>query len=74
LVWETGEWDPVAGYEELGDSSDEDDDEPREEKVSTTSKDQGKWMKREIEIVESTRRIGFCVDGMEARVRVEMKK
>lgn len=74
LVWETGEWDPVAGYEELADSSDEDDDEPREEKVSTTSKDQGKWMKREIEIVESTRRIGFCVDGMEARVRVEPKK
>jgi len=74
LVWETGEWDPVAGYEELGDSSDEEEDEPMEAKASTTSKDQGKWMKREIEIVESTRRIGFCVDGMEARVRVEIKK
>ncbi|TVY54097.1 Tubulin-specific chaperone E [Lachnellula suecica] len=75
LIWETGEWDPVAGYEELEDSSDEDEDEiPREAKASKAGENKGKWMKREVEIEDSTRQIGFCVDGIKARVRVELRK
>jgi tubulin-specific chaperone E len=77
LIWETGEWDPIAGYEEWEDSSsDEDDDDAQtiEAKVSASLEEKGKWMKREVEIQESTRKIGFCVDGMEAIVRVELRK
>lgn len=75
LVWETGEWDPVAGYEEWEDSSsDDDEDQMIEAKASTSAEEKGKWMKREVEIQESTRKIGFCVDGMEVKVRVELRK
>lgn len=68
LVWETGEWDPVAGYEDE-ENSDEEDDEAKD----VTSNDKGKWMKREVEIEDGTRQIGFCVDGIEATVRVELR-
>ncbi|OAA56560.1 tubulin-specific chaperone [Niveomyces insectorum RCEF 264] len=122
LVWETGEWDPVAGVdeeeedEELGDEEEEDDDdeedgeggdnnEERNERVvgakaaqgdakqaQTVGDDEaqaaaaadnpsgdhpqpdqqpaGRWVKREVELKESPRQFGFCVDGMEARIRV----
>ncbi len=77
LIWETGEWDPVAGYEdELDDPSD---DEARGHPDSAKSlhhetQPTGKWMKREVEIEDSTRQIGFCVDGNSAKVRVELRK
>lgn len=75
LIWETGEWDPVAGYEEEEDSSD--DDEEEEEKIVDPEKqairEKGRFMKREVEIEESTRIIGNCVDGLEATVRVEKR-
>ncbi|KAL3420810.1 CAP-Gly domain-containing protein [Phlyctema vagabunda] len=64
LIWETGEWDPVAGFEE-GKESDEAD--------GLTDSEKGKWMKREVEIEESTRQVGFCIDGLEARIRIEMR-
>lgn len=76
LIWETGEWDPVAGYEEE-DDSDEDEDEEREEKIVDPEKqairEKGRWMKRQVEIEESTRLIGNCVDGSEATIRVERR-
>lgn len=68
FVWETGEWDPVAGYEDE-ENSDEEDDVAKD----VTSNDKGKWMKREVEIEDGTRQIGFCVDGIEATVRVELR-
>jgi len=75
LVWETGEWDPVAGYEEE-EEEDESDDE-RDKKVvdseTAARREKGKWTKREVEIEDSTRQVGFCVDGMEAVVRVELR-
>jgi hypothetical protein len=79
LIWETGEWDPVAGYEdEEEDSDDEDDREDisgRDELLENgglagTSK--GRYMKREVELENGTRQIGFWIDGMEATVRVEV--
>jgi len=75
LIWETGEWDPVAGYED--DEGDSDDEESTEVKVTeangTGAQEKGRWMKREVEIEDGTRQVGFCVDGMEAKVRIEMR-
>jgi hypothetical protein len=77
LIWETGEWDPVAGYEDdEGISDDEEEQEAARNfnKVEDTEqKDKGKWMKREVEIEDGTRQIGFWVDGLEATVRVEIR-
>lgn len=73
LIWETGEWDPVAGYEDDENSSDDDDDDARVEVSLDPERAKGQWMKREVELEDSTRQIGFCVDGMEARVRVEVR-
>jgi tubulin-specific chaperone E len=73
LVWETGEWDPVAGYED--DEGESDEEEPvrpnGSEADGTTTQEKGRWMERKIEIEDGTRQVGFCVDGMEATVRIE---
>jgi hypothetical protein len=75
LIWETGEWDPVAGYED--DEGDSDDEERTEVKVTgadgIATQEKGRWMKREVEIEDGTRQVGFCVDGIEATVRIEIK-
>ncbi|KKA27243.1 hypothetical protein TD95_003170 [Thielaviopsis punctulata] len=34
-------------------------------------KKMGRWVKREVELKDGTRQLGFCVDGTEVRVRVE---
>lgn len=74
LIWETGEWDPVAGYEEEEDSDEEDED---KEKIGDderqVTRETGRLTKREVEVEESTRVIGNCVDGFEALVRVELR-
>lgn len=84
LVWETGEWDPVAGFdEEAGDSSDEEELEVEREKredgeagVETeaeSARKAGRWVKREVELKDGPRQFGYCVDGLEARIRVEVR-
>ncbi|CAD6447162.1 906476c0-f79f-4a73-bbb2-2be44800a934 [Sclerotinia trifoliorum] len=106
LIWETGEWDPVAGYEDVDEYDDDNDngvDKGAEglasvslsgeiekqsrgnysgmeiDKVATQTHEQsgksiaGKFMKREVELEDTTKDVGLCVDGMEARVRVEFK-
>lgn len=74
LTWETGIWDPVAGYEEDEESSDEKETEEETQDIQpeTEGHKKGRWMKREVEIENSTRQIGVCVDGNEAKVRVEL--
>lgn len=74
LIWETGEYDPIAGYEDEEDDSSDNEDEDTKIAATKTSmnEDKGKWMKREVEIEDSTRQVGYCVEGMEARVRVEV--
>ncbi|KFY21713.1 hypothetical protein V493_07180 [Pseudogymnoascus sp. VKM F-4281 (FW-2241)] len=68
LIWETGEWDPVAGYED-----EEYDSEDLEEGGDSVTIDaesraaKGKWMMREVELEDSTRQVGNSVDGMEAK-------
>ena len=33
----------------------------------------GKWVRREMELVDGTREVGFWIEGKEARVRVELR-
>jgi tubulin-specific chaperone E len=77
LIWETGEWDPVAGYEDERESSSEDEDHDKgfdldilQQEVSRRN---GKWIRREVELEDGTRQVGFWIDGMEAKVRVELR-
>ena len=71
LIWETGEWDPVAGYEDLMDESDEEEI-PSVEGKGREELDKGKFMQREVEIEDGTRQIGFLIDDKKAKVRVEI--
>ncbi len=90
LVWETGEWDPVANFDrDAGDSSDEEEVEPETETEMGQRKERqadneleesfrvdgkgARWVKREVELKDSPRQFGFCVDGLEATVRVELR-
>ncbi|CAK7243129.1 MAG: hypothetical protein STHCBS139747_004639 [Sporothrix thermara] len=86
LVWETGEWDPVAGVdEEDGDDEDEEDEEEEQDhehddelvieadNAAAAETHAGRWVKREVELKDSPRQFGFCVDGLEARIRVEVR-
>jgi len=104
LVWETGEWDPVADFDQRvdDDSSDEEDEdkdngagEQRSVPVvgpkgvgvagelhedvegdvcaATNGRVGGKWIKREVELLDGPRQLGFCVDGQEVRIRVELR-
>ena len=71
LIWETGEWDPVAEYEDLQDESGEEESSAIESK-GEEEVDKGKFMQREVEIEDGTRQIGFLIDDKKARVRVEI--
>ncbi|CAK7270157.1 hypothetical protein SEPCBS57363_003961 [Sporothrix epigloea] len=86
LVWETGEWDPVVGVdeteEEVEDDDDDDDDDGENAEKNQLEADPsaaeaeetqaGRWVKREVELKDTPRQLGFCVDGLEARIRVEV--
>ncbi|CCU81901.1 alpha-tubulin assembly protein/Chaperone [Blumeria hordei DH14] len=70
MVWETGEWDPVADYDNALEETDSGyTNEIQGEFVS--AKALGRWVQREVEVRNSTRQIGNCVDGLEASIRVE---
>jgi hypothetical protein len=87
LIWETGEWDPVAGFDDEVEDSSEDEEElsttVEERKVTSGSAGKGesqqseervgKWVKREVELPDGPRQLGFCVDGQETKIRVEMR-
>ncbi|KAL5618694.1 hypothetical protein FOVSG1_000916 [Fusarium oxysporum f. sp. vasinfectum] len=82
LIWETGEWDPVAGFDDQeGDSSDEEDaEEERERKgIDTHAAEEdtagkpGRWVKREVELKDGPRQLGYCVDGVDVKIRVEAR-
>lgn len=81
LIWETGEWDPVAGFDdEVEDSSDEEEAEEEREAEeagqavsSQPDSKTGKWIKREVELQDGPRQLGFCIDGLEAKIRVMVR-
>ena len=83
LVWETGEWDPVADYDvAVGESSDDEEDDVQDARdgdgkgqaTGDAAGTAGRWIKREVELGDSPRQFGFCVDGPEARIRVEPRR
>ncbi|KAM5380213.1 hypothetical protein ACJZ2D_003664 [Fusarium nematophilum] len=81
LVWETGEWDPVAGFDDQeGGSSDEEEAEEERERrgVDVHAADDsagkpGRWVKREVELKDGPRQLGYCVDGLDVKIRVEAR-
>jgi tubulin-specific chaperone E len=83
LIWETGEWDPVAGFEDQEEDSEDDDptediqihrNEVAQDANVEMNNEKGRWMRREVELEDGTRQIGFWIDGMEAKVRVELQQ
>ncbi|KAG5981538.1 hypothetical protein E4U55_002842 [Claviceps digitariae] len=86
LIWETGEWDPVAGYEDGdgdGESSGEEEQQQqqRDGKLSSHAGGDGderdgggksgRWVKREVVLRDGPKQLGYCVDGLDVRIRVE---
>ncbi|KAJ4420064.1 hypothetical protein N0V82_004636 [Gnomoniopsis sp. IMI 355080] len=75
LIWETGEWDPVAGYDDdAGDSSEDEDvvfeqEKPAKDGDAQPTNRAGRWIKREAELNDSPRQFGFCVDGFDVTIR-----
>ncbi|KAH0542747.1 hypothetical protein FGG08_002886 [Glutinoglossum americanum] len=73
LVWESDEWDPVGGDDGAYDDDDEDDTVTEGGKEGE-EKAKGKWMRREVELEDGTREVGFWIEGREATVRVELRQ
>ncbi|EAA29675.2 RNI-like protein [Neurospora crassa] len=84
LVWETGEWDPVGGFDDHdGDSSEDEEIEAERERrqddaaslagTSIAGKKGGRFVRREVELKDGPRQFGYCVDGLEAKLRVELR-
>ncbi|KAL4965040.1 putative tubulin-specific chaperone [Aspergillus stella-maris] len=77
LVWETDELDPVSkenlDIEDEWDSEDEENSQIKAGKTQATG-DDAKFVKREVELVDTTKDIGFWFqpDLDEARVRIEV--
>lgn len=78
LIWETGEWDPVAGYDENGEDDDSDAEDDTLEDANEASQaaggeddKAGRWVKREVELTDGPKQLGYCVDGLRVRIRVE---
>jgi hypothetical protein len=78
LIWETEEWDPIAETKADHDewtSSEEDQGEEDPLRDSVVKQDTNqKFVRREEELVDSTREVGFWLSDhiREARVRVEL--
>ncbi|KAJ5597693.1 hypothetical protein N7537_007777 [Penicillium hordei] len=82
LVWETDEWDPVEkedGYEGVVEWDEDSEDGDRFDigsGIETTGDgpDKSRFVRREVELVDSTRDIGFLFQGEvgEVRIRVEV--
>jgi hypothetical protein len=83
LVWETGEGDPVGGFDEVDEDGEEEDLEAEWERregeggvpgdMPELERKGARWVKREVELKDGPRQFGYCVDGLEARIRVERR-
>ena len=81
LVWETDEWDPVEKEvgEEVVEWDEDSEDEPRPDihsglEAMADGLDKSRFLRREVELVDSTRDVGFLFQGEvgEVRIRVEI--
>jgi hypothetical protein len=76
LIWETGTMDPVAGCDDIiDDDSDEESLMETQHRLEEKTDEMrlSRFVEREVEIEDSIRLVGNFVDGMEARVRVELR-
>lgn len=84
LIWESDEWDPVRRENEDQDQdeggwslSEDDDDEGSDNNNNNgerkVEREKERWKRREMELVDGTREVGFFIEGKEARVRVEVE-
>ncbi|KLU81480.1 tubulin-specific chaperone E [Magnaporthiopsis poae ATCC 64411] len=72
LVWETGEWDPVAGFDdESGEGSGAEDEVASSGAAADGGR--GRLVRRQVRLIDSPRQFGYCIDGSEARIRVEQQ-
>lgn len=87
LVWETEEWDPVEEFNILGgeewDSDDEGDHESElgkgdikndRSEPMVVKADGSRFIRREVELVDSTRQVGFWFDDNIDKVRVRIER
>lgn len=88
LVWETEEWDPVEEFNILGgeewDSDDEGDHQNKNcerygqnndrTELTVVKADGSKFIRREVELVDSARQVGFWFDDHTDRVRVRVER
>lgn len=76
LVWETDEWDPIAKatVDEEDWAEDSEDEMPQPSHVQSTSEESSRFVRREVELVDSTRDLGFLFQGEtgEMKIRVEV--
>ncbi|KAJ5961868.1 hypothetical protein N7501_006809 [Penicillium viridicatum] len=82
LVWETDEWDPVekeVGDERVDEWDEDSEDEDRPDigsgfEITGDGLDKSRFVRREVELVDSTRDIGFLFQSEvgEVRIRVEV--
>lgn len=81
LLWETDEWDPVekrAGGDAIAEWDEDSEDEELPDLGSglgaTGAPDTSRFVRREVELVDSTRDVGFLFQGEvgEVRIRVEV--
>lgn len=78
LIWETGEWDPIGGKNDEEGWSVSEDDSGNEADVEGKRPEQkhrksGRWEKRETELTDGTREVGFWIEGKKATVRVALR-
>ncbi|KAI9783912.1 MAG: hypothetical protein M1816_001122 [Peltula sp. TS41687] len=77
LIWETGEWDPASGLEEEEEEEEEeedkDDDGSEGDEEEMQAKDKGRWVTREVELLDGIRDVGFWIEGGDATIRVEQR-
>jgi hypothetical protein len=69
IVWETGEWDPVGKGE--GEDGDEFSVGSEDGEGDDGNGEKGRWVRREVVVLEGTSSVGFWVDGDTAVLRLE---
>ncbi|KAI9808676.1 MAG: hypothetical protein M1825_003828 [Sarcosagium campestre] len=71
LTWESEEWDPVAGHAAgvINQQSTSEIRTPKDPMDETQE-----WHRRDVELEDGTRNVGFWVEGREAIVRVETRE
>lgn len=77
LVWETDEWDPIekgVGDENAAEWAEDSEDEVHEPTVdSASTADKSRFLRREVELVDSTRDIGFLFQDETGELRIKVE-